>query len=559
MVPGAFDASHGRALGGLVEIETPTLTQPGLHGSLHGDAIDSGLTLRAKQGDVSVSAAGRYGYLDRVVSALTPALADRVSVPSFADASGKLSWQADRRTRLTLWWFGTRDHLLRSVDSDVAGSPDRQAQDRSDQVGALGLTRRYADGARVRLLAFAGVSRARERDRFDQVPFATRSEAVRVGVRASYARTWPRAQLQLGIDVLSLLSRLGHAGSLTLPAREGDLRVFGQRPGDEVSQDRWRTSSTNLAPYVSTSVRRGAFSAQLGVRLEIYALSVDRSATTQPGIPPVGRDALHAYPEPRVSLSYAVSPLLRLEARAAIQHQPPQASDLSAVFGTPSLGPARAVLGSAGPALQLPRQITLKLEGYAKQLDGLATRSSDPTPRVAHALVQSGTGLTYGGALLLARQVEQGLGVLVSYALSRSTRTGALGVQRLFDLDQTHVLSALVSYRHRGFLVSARFRYATGNPRTSVLGNYYDSKSNSYQPRFGAQNHARVPAFAQLDLHAEHSWRFGASWRFALYADVLNASYHVNVEEVAYNDDFTRRRDIRGLPLLGMLGVRLEF
>ncbi|MFT3925641.1 MAG: TonB-dependent receptor plug domain-containing protein [Myxococcales bacterium] len=558
LTAGAFDASHGRALGGLVELETPALRQTGLHGSLRADGIDSGLELRAKQGAWGVSLAGRYGYLDRVVHGLMPELAERTSVPAHADAGGKVSWDVDRRTRLSLLWLGTRDRLQRSVASDVASVPDQQTLERSDQVGALSLVRRYADGARVRLLGFVGWGDRREFDRFDLVPFSARSAATRIGARASYARSWPTAQLQLGLDVLSLASRLERAGSLTLPAREGDLHVFGQGPGDEVNRDRWRTNSSNVAPYASVAVQRGPFSAQLGLRLELYALSVNRSTPKLGGVPAVGHDELAAYPEPRVAISLALHPALRLQARAGLHHQPPAASDLSAVFGTPSLGASRAMVGSMGPQAELPAGIVLRAEGFAKQLDRLARRSDDPTPRVSHALVQSGSGWSYGGALLLQRQVESGVGFLASYTLSRSTRTGTFGMERLFDLDQTHVLSALLSYRRESFLVSTRFRYATGNPRTSVLGSYYDSKSDSYQPSFAAQNRARVPAFAQLDLHAEQSFHVGETSRLMLYADLLNVTARANVEEVAYNDDFTRRRDVRGLPWLALLGIQME-
>jgi hypothetical protein len=43
-----------------------------------------------------------------------------------------------------------------------------------------------------------------------------------------------------------------------------------------------------------------------------------------------------------------------------------------------------------------------------------------------------------------------------------------------------------------------------------------------------------------------------------VYLDVLNVTYHKNAEEIVYNADYTRRSDITGLPILAVLGVRIE-
>lgn len=74
---------------------------------------------------------------------------------------------------------------------------------------------------------------------------------------------------------------------------------------------------------------------------------------------------------------------------------------------------------------------------------------------------------------------------------------------------------------------------------------------------FAGHNRARVPAFLQLDLHAETRFHV-QEIVFALWLDVWNVTNHRNIEEVAYTPDFSRRRDLRGLPCLALLGVRIE-
>src|SRR5690606_21094334 len=74
---------------------------------------------------------------------------------------------------------------------------------------------------------------------------------------------------------------------------------------------------------------------------------------------------------------------------------------------------------------------------------------------------------------------------------------------RLFDYDQTHVLTALASYElGSGFEIGGRVRAATGFPRTPVLGAYYDARRGVYEPLLGAHNSDRIPAFLQVDVRA---------------------------------------------------------
>ncbi len=558
LVPGAFDARFGRGLGGVVQIDSVRLRGEGVHGELRADGIDTSLSLRAGKGPVHALVALRYGYLDRVVARLTPELAEMTSVPSHADGAARLSYQPDARTRVSLTWIGSRDALSRGIASSVRAEPNVQSLEQRDHVAYVSLSRRYADGARVLITPFMGYGVSSDENRFDGVPFSLETRSLRVGARASYLRTLGAVQISLGFDALAVRSELTRKGSLTLPAREGDVRAFGQRPGDEVNADRLRTTSLNLAPHASVALARGPFDAQLGFRLEIYGLSIARQTPRIRGIPGVGRDANEVFPEPRLSAGLTASSWLRLTARAGVHHQPPAASDLSPVFGNPRLGAQRALALSAGPELTLPQQVTLRLEGHAKWLEGLAVRSPDPTPRYVTALTPDGEGRFVGATLLAERQVQEGLSVLVSYSIGRTTRSEASGRERLFDFDQTHVATCVTGYRHGGWLASLRLRYATGAPRTRVVGAFYDSKSDSYQPRFGVHNAARLPDFFQLDLHLEYAFAL-AGLELAVMADALNATAQRNVEEFGYTPDFGARRDLPGLPFLATLGLRVGF
>jgi hypothetical protein len=147
---------------------------------------------------------------------------------------------------------------------------------------------------------------------------------------------------------------------------------------------------------------------------------------------------------------------------------------------------------------------------------------------------------------------------MLAYTLSRSERRGpGESAWRLLDYDQTHVATLAAEYRLQKASVGARVRYSTGMPRTPVAGAVFDTRSGLYRPIFGAQNSVRLPSFVELDLNARRAWS-GRRATFALELDVINATSRANAEEVVYSGDYSHRDYVHGLPLLVLVGLRLE-
>ncbi|HEX8953815.1 MAG TPA: TonB-dependent receptor, partial [Polyangia bacterium] len=183
-----------------------------------------------------------------------------------------------------------------------------------------------------------------------------------------------------------------------------------------------------------------------------------------------------------------------------------------------------------------------------------------PTPPLAQALVQQGIGRSYGGQLLLRQELFKGFFGWVTYSISRSERQDHPDRDwRLFDYDQTHVLGVVASYEWRGFIAGVRFRYTSGMPRTPVVGAFYDARGDQYQPLFGAQNSIRIPDFVQLDVRLEKTFTFHHGVQLNIFADVQNVTNRANPEELVYNYNFTRRDYIIGLPVLAVVGARVQW
>ncbi len=260
-------------------------------------------------------------------------------------------------------------------------------------------------------------------------------------------------------------------------------------------------------------------------------------------------------------MRYAVTPRISLRAAGGIYHQPPLPDDLSTVFGNPQLGLARAWHAVLGSSFQLSKPLSVEITGFWVGQRDLVTRSPLPSPLQSQALIQDGLGRAFGTQFLIRHDLANRLFGWVSYTIMRSERTdGGSRAWRLFDYDQTHVFTALASYDlGQGFEVGSRFRYATGYPRTPLLGAIYDSRIDVYQPLFGAHNTIRIPAFVQFDMRFSKKVNLGAKSQAEIYLDIQNVTYRRNPEEIVYNHDYTQKTYITGLPILPVLGGKVTW
>jgi hypothetical protein len=166
----------------------------------------------------------------------------------------------------------------------------------------------------------------------------------------------------------------------------------------------------------------------------------------------------------------------------------------------------------------------------------------------------------YGLELLLRHNDNGRFFGWISYTLMHSSRVDHPGErERLFDYDQTHILTVVASLvLGRGWEAGVRFRLVSGNPSTPVIGSTYDADSDIYWPIYGRTNSERLPLFHQLDVRIDKNWQF-KYLAFAVYVDVQNVYNHDNVEGFMYSYDYSEKRYFNGLPILPSLGMKLEY
>ena len=564
LMPGGQGAAWGRGLGGVVAVTTRTADEPRVRGRVAADTLDASAVVTVPLGKkVWLTTAIRGAYLknwaDRVVPAATRAY---VPIPRYGDGQLRLAIRPSASDRVELVGMVAVDRFNRGVPNvdPALAVLDERAQDFGRVYGRW--VRDRGEGHVLIITPYVGLTRTRHGAAFGELATSLSAETLLAGLRMSRRSRVSRwLTVEIGVDAEASRTRLDRRGALALPAREGDIRVFGQPPPAQIGADRWNVVLLGVAPYAQAelSLWSGRFVISPGVRVDPYARSVSRRNPPAAGVPAVGLNAADFSVEPRLAILGEPHARVRLRGAVGLYRQMPAAEDLSAAFGDPRLPAPRALHVVAGAGLQLTETLGIELTGFFVRLRRLAMRSADEAPLVGEALVADGLGRAVGLQVMLRQELHRGLFGWVAYTLSRAERQArADAPARLSDYDQTHLLTAALAYAlPRGFNVGARLRMATGFPRTPVAGAFYDASRDLFQPQFGGQNTIRVPLFAQLDARVARRFAIRHT-SLDVFLEVQNLWNRQNAEEIVYSPDYSQTSYIRGFPLLPAFGLQWE-
>ncbi len=567
LVPGGQGAMWGRGIGGLVAVTTGTPERDRIGGRVAADILDASALVSTpldRRKRVHLALGVRASYLAAWAKhVIDPRTAGLVPLPSYGDGQARVLWRPSSKDSVEVVSMASSDRFRRGVpDRDPAlAVADRRGTDFGRLYARWIHTAR--DDVAIVVTPWVGLERTSRSTAVGFAETSTSSRDVLAGVRANSAwrvRAWLR--VDVGIDAEVDAGRLRRVGSLGLPGREGDVRVFGQPPPDDLAADTWRVTRVGVAPYVQADFAPldGKLRIIPGLRLDPYYRAIDRRIPRESTTPKVGRSDQDFAAEPRLAI--VGRPVERLELRGAVglYRQSPAPEDLSSTFGTPSLPTAKALHTVLGVKAWFTRTLSMDISGFFTKSRDLAMRSADASPLAAHALAPTGRGRTLGVQVMLRQELWKGLFGWVAYTFMRAERRDRDGLAwRLSDYDQSHVLTGLLGWSlPRGFSIGARVRYASGFPRTPVIDASYDAARNRYEPEFGAHNSIRVPQFAQLDARLAKEWKIRTS-ALEVFVEVLNVWNRHNAEELVYAPDYSRRGTITGFPVLPAAGVQWDF
>ncbi len=559
LTPAAFGVDRGGAIGGVIDISIADPSTVPLW-RVQADVLDASVEGRASEGAWTVAAAVRYSWLDQAIGLIAnpQTLAPNAPLPKWSDAQLAVRGKYGDVT-VSAWVLGSLDTLDRVLVSDDPADETVEHTDQRFVRGQITARRDRPDGYDSATV-WAGRDSYVDDFQFGLIP-ADRSEYDWVaGARGvQQQRISDHLTLTAGVDLDGKFSSLARDGSISIPAREGDIYIFGQPPGDDVNADAWDASAIDTAGHAALDIRAGKLAATVGLRADAWLLTASRSVPRVGDLPPIGSQEMYFDEDPRATVQLHATEDLTFRADAGIYHQARDNSDTSAVFGAPELGLEQgdhAIVGAQwrhGPA-------AIEAAAYGRLLEDLVARNPAVTPPLAHVLTQDGSGKV-DGVQVTARLIHwHGLSGWLSYNLSRSTRQDTTdGTDRFFDHDQTNGLIAVAGWEHGAWTLGGRVRYATGEPRTPVIGALFDSVSGRYEPIVGAQNSVRLPAYFAADVRGERRFRFGdGGVKGAVYLEIQNLTNRANAEEIIYNADFTQKGYLTSLPLLAIAGLRLE-
>jgi TonB family protein len=540
--PGNFSVRYGRRTGGILEVTTRDPATDKIHGVAEFSFIDTFITAEGPIGDkVSISGGLRRSLIDLVFPLVIPDDAD-IGVrqaPIYLDYQFKLVYRPTKRDRIRISAYGSNDRLSLLFEETVGDDPsirgqgdfntsfynnqidwkrrisDKIEQDISFNIGPTKVS--FGIGNDFRLDANLLQTYSRMEWRYQM------TERVRLIAGADLSLT-PVDLIYIGPPILASEGAGSQQGSLaTENLILADVESVVFRPG----------------LYLESGINVGKFTLLvLGLRMDYF-----------------GQINEYVF-DPRVTTIFTVRPDMRVKLGVGIYSQPPEFQESDSTIGNPNLDPIHSVHVGAGWEYDAFPGARFGVEGFYKYLWDRAI----PTPNgEAPFFITEGVGRIYGAEFSVNIKPPIGrqyFGYL-SYTLSRSERKdGPLEPWRLFDFDQTHILTAAFVYKFpRNWEIGGTFRLVSGNPNTPVIGSVYDALTDVYIPIDGRVNSLRNPLFHQLDLRIQKEWLFD-KWKLALFLDIRNAYNRQNQEGLIYNFDFSQNTPLLGLPIIPSLGLR---
>jgi len=544
--PGNFGPQYGRGMGGIVDVGVRSPRKDGLHGLVQLDTVDARVLAETPIGDSTrVLLGARRSWLDLW---LTPVLRDNgvgvTAAPRYYDFQAMVEHDLSSRTQVRLFAFGGDDRTVLTMNEPSATDPalggDTRARNSFWRVQGRIDTRPSSNLRWTSTLSVGqGVEESSIGDLFVNVDTFTLE--ARSDLRATLG---PALTAVAGIDVVDNI----YDASVRLPpvefnSSEAQGPLFGRPP-------------------VTLSAKGNVVRPGVYAMLEVTPFT---GLKLYPGIRgDFNQDTKGFTADPRIGFRYDVHhefPRTTLKGGAGVFHQPAEPYQTIAPFGTPNVDSNTAYHYSLGVEHEFTRELELSVEGYYKDLEDLVVAQPAATASGSgQSYDNTGSGQTYGGELLLRYKPTGRFFGWVAYTLSRSERRDAPEAPKyLFDYDQTHILTALGSYKlGHGWQLGARFRYVTGSPYTPKLGGVMDYDAGVYAPISSPdRNSGRLTAFHQLDVRVDKTWKF-KDWSLGVYADIQNVYNHKNVEGQSDNYNYSKTTPTYGLPLLPIIGIRGE-
>ena len=534
--PGNFSTQYGRAMGGIVDVGLATPKSDGLHAMAQADLIDTRAIVQGPLFDTGwkFAIAGRRSWFNVWLAPVLSASNASVSVaPVYYDYQAVVERDLDKHSSLRFGLFGSDDRIDILLQSPSSSTPDLAGVIGSHtgfwRAQAL-YKNKISDTTELRVVGAFGEDYLEFNAgsiffHLDDHPITSRVEVAQ--------KLDKRLTLNVGLDFY--YAPFSGAAQLPPPPKAGE-----PPSGPFASQ-----------PPVATTATGAVFEPAVYTEIEATPWTGGRIV---PGLRLDYTDATKSWDfAPRVVVRQDVTsdPRTTIKGGVGLFAQPPQAQETNSVFGMSGLTSNRATHYDIGVERVFTQHVEASLEGFYKQLDNL----------VEPGLGNTGSGVVYGAETLIRYKPDERFFGWIAYTLSRSLRRDAPGAPlRIFEYDETHVLTVLGSYRiGRGWELGMRYRLSSGYMYTPNAYGFYDENVGSYLPLSAyPADGSRLPLFHSLDVRVDKTWQF--RWgKLSAYLDVLNIYNQGNVDGLTYDYNYTHMAYANDLPIIPSIGLRVEY
>lgn len=561
--PGNFGAEYGRFSGGIVDVKVRRPKTDRLHGLAEADFFDAGFVLEGPVLENGAFAlAARRSYIDFLLPLFLPddANIDFTVAPRYYDYQALYDWKKGRH-QIKLYFFGSDDELKFLLDQPVEADPGLRGTFRNETSFYRGylnwiyrvtddITHDFSLAVGQNYLFFQGA----QSFYFDNDVMVV---TARDDLEIEFSKT---LKLRTGVDFEGFF---------------GHIEITAPQPPKE-GGDQGNGTPLSTMPLIQANRDFDFINPALWFEIQ------SRPTESLLVVPGVRLDYDHKLRDfsinPRLNARWQLVEGTTLKGGVGGYMQRPQPDESDPDFGNPDIDLEHSVHTSAGVEQKLPGEWTLDASLFYKHLYEQATLSDAQRSQSPNAFQtgdsrdggdsksgvpyeNQGKGRVYGLELLVRKELTERFFGWLSYTLSRSERQDGPGESwRLFDFDQTHILSMLGNYALSStWDLGFRWRFVSGNPESRFYGCTYDSDTDTCAgKRSGGVNADRVPAFHQLDLRVERKWVFDL-WLLTAYLEIQNAYNRANPEGYTYNYLWTERKIISSLPILPSFGLRGEF
>jgi len=548
--PGSFSGRFGRAQGGIVDVGLRGPRRQGWRAVANVNLIDASVFVEgAITRELSFAFSLRRSYVDAVLGAVLSNIGSVsfTSLPVYWDYQALLEYRPSARDRVRLAVLGSDDSLAILLNGSSEQAP-RFTGTFSTGIGFHTAQLLWDHTFSSRLSSRAVFSVGRNALNFGGGEI--------FGLDLSFWQITGRGELSYQAS-----RQVRVNAGLDIVAGPASVRFNGVRAPTEGQQFNPATA-TRVSTESTDMVYRPAAYAELelsptpGLRL-VPSIRVDYS-----------RDANRSTTvSPRANFRWEFINAWFVKGGVGLFTQAPQFNQTSPApntfmpnssVGNPFLVPQRAIHYGLGVDHDFSQYISLSAEGFYRDLDAQVVSQQSIT---GTGYLNSGAGRIYGAEILLRHRPSDRFFGWLAYTLSRSERRDGPGQDyRIFQFDQTHILTAIASFRlGRGWEVGGRFRFVTGNPTTPVAGAIFNADTGTYTQVPGPPFSARNNPFHQLDIRIDKTWTFRNRGTFNLYLEVLNVYNNSNPEGVQYNYNFTQSAIVTGIPIFPNLGIRAEY